>query len=150
MVEEYKEKGNDALRISCGVICLVCAVVAVVSIFLLFGVVIANIGDAEGEANLAGLALGAILVGIYYALLVAAVAVSCIVSGILVLVNQSNGKGFFIAAAILALFDAIAVFAILFMAFVTGEGGGGWFAVLAIPFFADAALRITCAVVYSK
>lgn len=150
MVEEYKEKGNNALRISCGAICLVCAVVAVVSIFLLFGVVIANIGDAEGEANYAGLALGAILVGIYYALLVAAVAVSCIVSGILVLVNQSNGKGFFIAAAIMALFDAIAVFAILFMSFVTREGGGGWFAVLAIPFVADAALRITCAVVYSK
>lgn len=150
MVEERKEKRNERLRISCGVICLACAAIAVACIFLLFGAVIVNIGGAEEDVNYAGITLGAILLGFIYALITAAVAISCLISGILVLANRTNGRGMFFAAAILALFDVIEVVSILFMSIVTREGGGAWFAALAVPFVADAAMRIACAAVNFK
>ncbi len=149
-MEENKEKKSNALRILCGIFCLACAAVAVAAIFVLYGVVIANIGGSPDDGENAGLVFGAVLVGIIFAIAMAAVAVTCIISGILVLSNVKNGKGLFVTAAVLSLFDFIAVIAVLFMSGITYEGRGGWFSVFAIPFAVDAVLRIACAVVYSK
>ena len=144
------DKVKRSLKIASGVVALFCIFAALASIVALYlGVIRGFDSSGNTTSEQGGAILGLVLMGIILAIGMVIVAISCLAAGLLIITNKNNNRTKFIIAAVIGIFEIIAIILISVCGSAASVLNGQWYYAFIVPFAADLVLRVVCAILCS-